>query len=232
MPIKLNTVYNLSQLKKELGFGKKIWENRKEEFLEHLKIYYDYEMTKMCKGYNFIFHEQYGEFQPLPRKRKVKDVSEYYRDCVIEEVQEQPWNTGSNISRNIIAKDRNIYNHAITTMCNYVRPIIKNEFLDENSCAKWMCQARDKLSYRDMTEEELIYFDNLLKDYKITKEQAKIKGDFRAGYITEEEAKNKLFEITNNWFDSVIDKFHTKFGRYPVYVRYLEQRRNFEHKEY
>ena len=46
--------YNLTELKAALKITKRQWEERKEELLEYLKLFFDYEITLSGRGYNII----------------------------------------------------------------------------------------------------------------------------------------------------------------------------------
>ena len=121
--------YNLTELKQALGISKRMWEDRKEELLEYMYKFFDYEMSKEGRYTYFNIKEQYGEYIPLPSKRDAKKISEYYYLETKKIVKEDPWNTGSNIARNIINRDENIYNHKEATIAGYVCPIIKEKFI-------------------------------------------------------------------------------------------------------
>lgn len=166
--------YTLSEFKTILHITKWQWEEKKEELLEHLKIYFNYEITRVGRGYCVEVFEQYAEYEPLTRKNSVKEMSNYYYECTKEEVKEQPWNTGSNIARNIIAKDKNVYEHAEGTIGNYVRPIVKEKFTSPNSETQWMKASKDGLSYEPLTEEELAYLKTLLEQKNVNNNKAKI----------------------------------------------------------
>lgn len=46
--------YNLTELKTVLKISKRQWEDRKEELLEYLKLFFDYEITMNGRGYNIV----------------------------------------------------------------------------------------------------------------------------------------------------------------------------------
>lgn len=166
--------YTLAEFKEILHITKWQWEEKKEDLLEYLKLFFNYEITRVGRGYCVEVFEQYAEYESMPRKSKTKEMSEYYYECTREEVKAQPWNTGSNIARNIIAKDKNIYEHAEGTIGHYVRPIVKENFTSPNSNTQWMKLAEDKLSYEPLTEEELDYLQHLFDTNNVNNNKAKI----------------------------------------------------------
>lgn len=66
--IQPNKIYDF---KKEFwpltGISKRSWENRKQDVLEWLKNFYDYEMIE-GRPIRILIKEVYGEYRPLPRK--------------------------------------------------------------------------------------------------------------------------------------------------------------------
>lgn len=46
--------YSLTEFKKALKITKWQWEERKEELLEYLKLFFDYEITMNGRGYNIV----------------------------------------------------------------------------------------------------------------------------------------------------------------------------------
>ena len=222
--------YTLTELRDLLHISKRQWEDRKEEVLQHLSIYFNFTITKMSKGYCVSIKEQYAEYEPLPRKIKTVEVIDYYYNCTKEEVKDQPWNTGSNIARNIIAKKKNKYDHAEGTIGNYIRPIIKSKFLSSTAERQWMRLSDDQLSYIPLDEEQMEFLISLLKD---NNEQIRIDvfdlfNDFRLQYITNLELGLELQSyIEKNWYGKIMSKFKSKYGFTPMHVKKLQEVQNF-----
>lgn len=220
--------YTLTELKKILHISRRQWEERKEDVLEHLKLYFDYEITPISKGYCIDIYEQYAEYEPLPRKNKTSEISEYYYECTKEEVKEQPWNTGSNIARNIVEKDKNKYEHAEGTICNYVRPIIKKNFLSSSPETQWMRLNDNKTAYIPLTEEEQAYFFSLLEKHNVKVQRATIMGQYKTGYLTKKEASELLFDAQEISYSYIISQFKEKYHFVPTCVSRLEEVQNFK----
>jgi hypothetical protein len=72
--------YTLAELKSVLHISKRQWEERKEELLEYMKLFFDYEISLKGRSYIFTIKEQYSDYEPLPRKIKSKEVAEFYED--------------------------------------------------------------------------------------------------------------------------------------------------------
>lgn len=215
--------YTLNELKQVLNISARQWEEKRSELLEHLKLYFDYEITKIGRSYNIRIIEQYAEYEPLPRKSKTKEMTDYYYECTKEEVKEQPWNTGSNIARNIIAKDKNVYEHAEGTITNYVRPIVKEKFTSPNPDAQWMKLAEDKLSYIPLTEEELDYLQHLFDTNNVNNNKAKIMSLYKSKQISKREASEQIFNLTEGWYGTIMQNFKAKYKFVPITVRHLNE---------
>lgn len=218
--------YTLTEFKKVLQITKWQWEERKADLLKHLSVYFDYELIQVGRGYCIDIKEQYLEYEPLQRKSKVPEMETYYYGQTRDEVEKQPWNTGSNISRNIIANNKNIYNHAEATIANYVRPIIKHNFSKED--AQWMRQSEDHLSYEPLTQEQLDYLTYLFDQHNVNNRKATIMSHYKSGYITKEEAKELIFDITDTWYGYIMIEFKNKYHFTPQSVCRLEEIQNFE----
>lgn len=154
-------------------------------------------------------------------------MSDYYYEQTKVEVKEQPWNTGSNIARNIIAKDKNVYEHAEGTITNYVRPIVKEKFTSPNSETQWMKLSEDQLSYEPLTAEELDYLKILFEQKNVNNSKAKIMSLYKSKQISKREASEQIFNLTETWFGTVMQKFKSKYGFVPITVRHLEEVQNF-----
>ena len=119
--------YTLAELKIELGITQYAWENRREELLEYFKKFFDYEITMQGKKLLFIIKEIYESYVPLPRKTKVKEIEEFYREETEHIIKYKPLNTGSNVAREIVDVD-NRFNHKEDTAARYVRPVLKEGY--------------------------------------------------------------------------------------------------------
>ena len=92
--------YSLTELKGALKISKRMWEERKEELLEYMNKFFNYEISYEGRYTYFNIKKQYDENIPLPSKRDAQKISEYYYSETKKIVNEDPWNTGSNIARN------------------------------------------------------------------------------------------------------------------------------------
>jgi hypothetical protein len=70
--------YSLAELKSILNIPKRQWEDRKEELLSYLKIFFDYEISLRGRSYCFNIKKQYQEYEPMPRKTKTPEMMAFY----------------------------------------------------------------------------------------------------------------------------------------------------------
>lgn len=155
------------------------------------------------------------------------EIKQYYYEKTKEEVSRQHWNTGSCIARNLINKKENKYSHTEGTMANYIRPIIRNNFNEPNGKHQWMKIAEDRLSYLPLSEEEAGYLKQLFDAHNTNNQSAEIMGLYKAGYLTKREAQEKIFNITDYWYGSIMNEFREKFHFTPICIKYLEEVLNF-----
>lgn len=219
-----NKRYSLKEFKELLGITKHCWETRKEELLEHLKIYFDYTIVKEGRYTYFIIKEQYAEYTPLPHKRDSEKIKQHYYTETQKIVEQDHWNTGSNIARNIIARDSHLFNHKVDTIAGYVRPIIKEKFLFEPSQAKWCRLADDQLHYESLPQEALTRLKELLQgEGRMSEEQMNVMAEWESGYITVTERDEAISGIVKKYYAAAMSTFWYEFGYRPMRVKYLEE---------
>jgi hypothetical protein len=70
--------YNLSEFRKKYAISRNDWERHQKDLLTHLKLYFDYEISKGGKGYCIEIFEQYAPYEPFEKGRKSEEIIEYY----------------------------------------------------------------------------------------------------------------------------------------------------------
>lgn len=218
--------YSASSFKKMLHIPDRAWRERREELLIHLNNFFVYEVKVEGRCTNFYIKEQFAEYEPLGNKRDAEKKQKYYEGEVDRIVKQKPFNTGANISRNIIADNRNIFNHAEATITGYVCPIIKQSYLVPNCEKLWVRLSEDKLDYIPLTEEELDYlYDLIAQNSKEGMHQKEIEAfaEYKNGYIDEQELKERLMHNVGQSYGHLMKSFKAKFGFYPQRVRKLEK---------
>ena len=93
-----------------LGISSDTWRRRLDEILEFLKQFWDYEIIPYKRSSLFIVKRVYGEVPKLPRKTRIKEIKEFYRQETENVIKINPWNTGTNVARTILSYS-NPYEH-------------------------------------------------------------------------------------------------------------------------
>lgn len=201
-------IYNLTELKKLLSISDKMWKTRKEELLDWLSLFFDYEITTKGRGYQFNIKEQYCEYEPMPRKNDAKKAMAFYQKRTDEILSVKPRNTGANLAREIVATN-NECNHKEDTAASYIRPYLKKNYTVHNK--EW-CQINyDTFSYDKISDKQLKDLNELFEKHLDSKTTAEIMGDTEAGYTSKEEAYDKL---RVRYLDALED-FKMKYGFRP-----------------
>lgn len=217
-----NRIYGLNELREMLNISDNSWRTRRDDILEHLKLYFDYEIFNKKSITYFNIKEQYADYEPLPRKNQTTQVIEYYTDETREIVKENPWNTGANIARNIIADNRNKYNHAEKTMSRYISNIIKQRFLPPDADSEWRRLSENHLEYLPLTEEQQAYLLELITGDNFS-EIIDFYADYKAGYMSKSELAQKLIDSVDKTYVTIMSQFKNRFHFVPVKVRKLEE---------
>lgn len=207
--------YGTEELKTALKISKRAWETRKDEVMEYIGYYFDYSVVRDgCKIY-YEIKEQYDDWTGIPRKTNTKEMKEFYKEETHRIVDRNPWNTGSNVARRII-NDNNKYSHAQGTAENYVRPVLKEDFLIVKEEGKWMETDYVKGDYIEISEEQASYLKSLFSNHRM--ERFDIVADVEAGVISKEEAGMQMYEQEKGIYDQVMKKFKAKYGFRPYKV--------------
>lgn len=201
-------IYTLDELKKALHISKRMWEERKEELLDYMKLFFNYEITLKGRSYQFHIKEQYQEYEPMPRKSKTPEIQAFYEQEAEHILTYKPRNTGANLAREIIDKN-NKYHHAVGTAANYIKPFLKKNY--EIGEREW-CQINyETYSYDKISDEQLKCLNNLFNKYLSSNAVADAIADQEAGYTTKEEA----YECLKSHYNSAMLAFKEQYGFRP-----------------
>lgn len=199
--------YNLTEFKSILNIPKRQWETRKEELLDYLKLFFDYEITTKHKGYSIIIKEQYNDYEPLPRKSKVPEIKAFYEKEVDHILTYKKRNTGSNLAREIVACN-NKQNHKEGTAANYIRPYLKTNYTVKDK--EWCYVDYETFTYHKINKEQLEYLKQQFQKYLSSESVADTIADADAGYISKEDVYVKLKNNYNKAIENFNNKYHFK----------------------
>lgn len=221
--LELNKEYNSGEFYKAAEIPRRAWETRKEDVLQHIRTFYNIISYRSGKCIIYkpiaILKEPY---EPLPTKRNAEKMKAFYREQTHKIVDGDPWNTGSNVARRIVAEN-NKYEHAESTAAAHVRPIIKEDYYREDS--QWMRCNYTLNRYESLTDTQVEYLkDCFSKAFsKEDKQMSAINAyaDMKAGYISKEEAGEKALDSIGQIFDAAMARFYEKYGFRPLRVSKL-----------
>ena len=210
--------YTTQELCQLLKISRDTLKRRREEILDYVALFWDYEIITEGRTNYFVVKEEYSTLAPLPRKTKTKEMKEFYSEKTHKIIKKKPWNSGSNIAREICATD-NVFDHSEKTARDYVRPVLKNDFEIADD-KQWMRINYVSFSYEPLSDEEISYLKEMFKKYigRDAETIADIISEQRSGYLSKEEAYDKI----NNTYDAAMDKFMEKYGFRPIKVAKYE----------
>lgn len=209
--------YNLTELKTALKITKRQWEERKEELLDYLKLFFDYEITMNGRNYRILIKEQYMEYEPLPKKSKVPEIKEFYAKEVDHILQYKKRNTGSNLAREIVACN-NKQNHKEGTAANYIRPYLKENYTVSDK--EWCRIDYDTFTYYKIDKKELEYLKEQFQKYLSSDTVADTIADADAGYISKEE----VYTTLKGNYNKAIYEFSKRYGFKPYKAGELKKK--------
>ena len=209
--------YGLEELKTVLKISKRQWDERKNELLEYFKLFFNYEIAMQGRSYCFHIKEIYTEYEPLPRKSKYAEIMTFYAKEVDDILKYKPRNTGTNLAREIIAKN-NQQNHKESTAGHYIRPYLKANYTVSDK--DWCRINYDTFSYELLPSEELQYLKQLFNTYLSSEATASAIADHEAGYATKEEAYDRL----RGRYNEALFAFKEKYGYRPYKAGELKKK--------
>lgn len=210
--------YSTAEIKKTLSISKNMWEKHKEDILEYMKGYFDYDIYSRGSKVCYCLKKQYQDWVPYKRK-DVEKQKAYYKTRTDQIIEIQPMNTGTNIARIIDKQNMNIYNHKVRTIGGYIRPILKENYYSNNNQRVWCEFLYDTLIYQPLSEEQLLDLKRFFKDSNFRDEVIlDIMGDVDSGSIDNEEAGKELIELMKKPYEGTMTAFECKYGFRPIRV--------------
>lgn len=72
--------YNTEEFKTALKISKRAWDSRREEVLEYIGYYFDFEVIHEGSKNYYVVKEQYDDWVGIPRKTNTKEMKEFYKE--------------------------------------------------------------------------------------------------------------------------------------------------------
>jgi hypothetical protein len=231
--LELSKKYTLQEIKDMHGISKKIWDTRREEVLEYLKGFYDYEIIQTGRSKYFVCEEVYDEnYIPMPRKNKKQEIEKFYEEKTKEIIEESPRNTGMNIARTIVYGSDNVYEHAETTACRYVRPVINENY--DRTDYQWCKFDEEAREYIPLTQEQIDFLANAYAGRREEDKQRSVDMFMKlADRVYNKEMTKKqmcavIGKMTLTAYENAVKAFKEKFNFRPIAVPALVKKESVE----
>lgn len=213
--------YNLKDFKKLLGISEYQWKKRKDDLIDHLKLYFDFDIVvSNDNNYTFIIYQQYDEYEPLPRKGYNEKRKSYYKVLTHDILEKEPYNSGSNIARITIRDGKQYEQDAWRTVANHAREIIKEDYDKVDDHVWGYIDMNEPSGYKLLTEKQIEFLKDLFSDKICEKEmnEMSIYSQASQNIISNEEAKNKIAEYNSIYYSEIFRKFKEKYGKNPISI--------------
>lgn len=215
---KLNQPYTGSQLAKEVfNITGNTFSKKKQLYLNHLSEYFKWHQEKT----KYILDEEIKPYESLKEKNAKEKKMEYYKERTNKIIADEPYNSGSNVARNI--QQNNKYNVQTDTVSRYVRTILKGFYISFDS--RWSRPSEDNLHYIPLTDEELNYLKMLFQSKNNNNElKYSYCAEYEAGNITKAEFLELLGQAVLVDYNEIMTAFKDKYGYRPIKTKKFEMR--------
>lgn len=186
----------------------KTFSNSREKYLNHLSQYFDWYLT--TKG-NYVLEKELQPFETPKEKNAKEKKMEYYKERTNKIVTEEPYNSGSNVARNIQVNNK--YNQKDETVAQYVRQVLRTFYTSVDD--RWSRPSEDHLHYIPLTAEELDYLKTLFKTKGNNELNFKYCAEYQAGNLSKQEFLELLGDNVLNDYNAIMNMFKDKFGFRP-----------------
>lgn len=224
-----NTLYTQKEIFSILGITQCTWNKRKEDWLEHFKVFCEYELKIGARGAWLIEikHILEDEYKQLPRKIATKPsilIQQNYDKQTVEEIEKEPFHTIQSLAkRTQVGKYTAQYLHSDYTAQKYVRNTVNNENIIHKGQKQWMRVLPDG-SFTPLAPQQLSYLKALFKECfkSISKEQEDIYAGIDTGEYTQEEAEKIAGALGFSAYQNAINSFEDMYKFRPKKVPFYE----------
>ena len=203
--------YNLKEeFLKELGIGRRAWLERKNDLLEWLTKFYNYELIN-GRPIKIFIKEIYGEYRPLPRKgaEVMMQKQEDYTNFAIASLgTEFKPNSKAKTSRDaIIAFGHEKYGHTNVEAIarRFIGPAF-DEYGECNHVKRWVWYS----TYEPLDDDTLDRWRTILREEHISEDEA------ANAFYRQEQGEDISKE--KEYFKKARQRFKDEFGQAPILV--------------
>lgn len=209
--------YTTKSLREALGVTIYQWNTKRQEILDYLKYYCDYEILVQGTANIYIIKEVYNQWEGMPKKKKSDEAKAYYSEKAEKVINQDKYTTGSQLARDIRKLDDFKLPHKEGTSAVYCREVLKEEY--DIVDRQWRHVDMEKELYVPLTDAQLEFLKNCFKeqfseDDNIEKKTNLI-NDYKNRVITQDEYKDALCSIELSAYEDAISMFIKKYGFQP-----------------
>ena len=188
------------------------WDRRKKDLLEWLKNFFDYELIEDHKPIQIIIHEQFGPYQPMPKKveenQKIKEKK--YEAFIIAALgTEYKPNSKTKVARDAINNfARRDFGH--TSQEAVSRRFVSKPFEkygETNNVQRWVYYPE----YTPLSDDVLEDLRRILREERIDIDEA------ASAFYRSEQGEDISQE--RQYFKRARERFLDKYGKFPVLVK-------------
>lgn len=218
-------IYTTAQLKEHLNISRNDWERRKEDVLDWMKDFFDYDVYQEKRRIYYRIKEVKKEWEPVPRKYKSKEVKEFYKEQVDDYVGHRAITTGATIGRYVV-KNNNKFEHTEGTAGRHCREVLKKDYLATEGA--WCYYDNDlKTEAKPLDEKMNIRWKKILEETFGASDvdvQVKILNQIEEGILSQEEGAEMIFNVAKSKYKVAMGAFHEEYGFYPFYCPKWEEK--------
>ena len=211
MTIERNQIYDFkTEFWTEVGIKKNQWETRRQDLLEWLNNFYDYELLE-GRPIKILIKDIYGTYQPLPRKNIMTAAQKHedYRTFTIAALgTEFKPNSKAKTSREAIgAFGREKYGHDNVEGVSrrYVGPVF-DEYGETSGVKHWVWYS----TYESLDDKVLERWRAIMSEEHISEQEA------ANAFYRQEQGEDVSKE--KGYFKKARDRFMSEFGDMPILV--------------
>ena len=153
--------YTTKGLREALGVTIYQWNTKRQEILDYLKYYCDYEILVQGTANVYIIKEVYNQWEGMPKKKKSDEAKAYYSQKAEKVINQDKYTTGSQLARDIRKLDDFKLPHKEGTSAVYCREVLKEEY--DIVDRQWRHVDMEKELYVPLTEAQLEFLKNCYK---------------------------------------------------------------------
>lgn len=218
--------YTTKELREALGVTTYQWNTKRQEILEYLKYYCEYEVMVQGTANVYVVKEIYSQWEGMPKKKKSVETKAYYSQEAEKVISQDKYTTGSQLARDIRRSADFNLPHKEGTSAVYCREVLKEEYNIVDR--QWRHIDKEKKLYIPLSEAQLAFLKECFKrefnEEDNIERKTNLINDYKNKVISQNEYKDMLCSIELSAYESAISAFIAEFGFQPRKIPGWEKR--------